>query len=110
SVSPCLRGDKKVTDDMIDQHDDNFHDPPRGRLRRRGRAAMMRGVFFLPSLATLGNAICGFGALYVCTLSPVGETDKLAVHFAQNKLLWAAYLIFFAAIFDVLDGRLARLT
>ena len=71
---------------------------------------MMRGVFFLPSLATLGNALCGFGALYVCTLSPDGESDKWARTFAEDRLLWAAYLVFFAAIFDVLDGRLARLT
>ena len=70
----------------------------------------MRGVFFLPSLATLGNALCGFGALYVCTLSPEGETDRWARTFAEDRLLWAAYLVFFAAIFDVLDGRLARLT
>jgi CDP-diacylglycerol---serine O-phosphatidyltransferase len=84
--------------------------PRRGRLRKRGRAAMMRGVFFLPSLATLGNALCGFAALYVCTLSPEGESDRWAVMFADNRLLWAAYLVFIAAIFDVLDGRLARLT
>lgn len=71
---------------------------------------MIRGVHFLPSLATLGNGICGFAAIYVCTLSPVGETDQWAIMFAQHKMLWAAYLVFFAAIFDVLDGRLARLT
>ncbi len=88
---------------------DNGH-PRRGRLRNRGHAAMMKGVFFLPSLATLGNAICGFAALYVTTLSLGAEQDKWARHFAENRLMWAAYLIFFAAIFDVLDGRLARLT
>lgn len=71
---------------------------------------MMRGVFFLPSLATLGNALCGFAALYVCTLSAEGESDKWARMFAEHKLLWAAYLVFAASIFDVLDGRLARLT
>lgn len=71
---------------------------------------MMRGVFFLPSLATLGNAICGFGAMYVTTLDPVHESDPFAKFFAERALLWAAYLVFAAAIFDVLDGRLARLT
>lgn len=70
----------------------------------------MRGVFFLPSLATLGNAICGFAALYVCTLDANGESDEWARMFAKHKLMWAAYLVFSAAIFDVLDGRLARLT
>ncbi len=83
---------------------------PPGRLRRRGRAAMMRGVFFLPSRATLGNAICGFSAIYITTLNPARETDSWARFFGEHSLLWAAYLVFFAAVFDVLDGRLARLT
>ena len=90
-----------------DLHADPLH---RGRLRKRGRDVMIRGVHFLPSLATLGNGICGFAAIYVCTLSTNGETDQWAIMFAQHKMLWAAYLVFFAAIFDVLDGRLARLT
>lgn len=71
---------------------------------------MMRGVFFLPSLATLGNAICGFGAMYVTTLDRIHESDPVAKFFADRALLMAAYLVFAAAIFDVLDGRLARLT
>ena len=95
---------------MHDARHDPLIPPRRGRLRRRGRAAMMKGVYFLPSLATLGNAICGFGALYICTLQPEAESDRWARLFAEHRLMWAAYLIFFAAIFDVLDGRLARLT
>jgi CDP-diacylglycerol--serine O-phosphatidyltransferase len=83
---------------------------PRRRLRERGKTAMLRGVHFLPSLATLGNAICGFGAMYVTTLDPNHESDVWAQRFAAHSLLWAAYLVFFAGIFDVLDGRLARLT
>lgn len=70
---------------------------------------MMRGVYFLPSLATLGNAICGFAAIYVTTLA-ANEVDPLAERLGKANLMWAAYLVFFAAIFDVLDGRLARLT
>ena len=35
------------------------------RLRRRGRRAYIRSVYFLPSLCTLGNAVCGFAAMYV---------------------------------------------
>ncbi len=63
------------------------------RLRRRSRRAYIRSVYFLPSMATLGNAICGFGALYV------------AVH---HEYSLGAYLIFLAMVFDALDGRLAR--
>src|SRR5439155_18581439 len=46
---------------------------PRGhrrrRMRRHGRRAYIRSVYFLPSLATLGNAVCGFGAMYVAAMA-----------------------------------------
>ena len=38
------------------------------RLRRRGRRAYIRSVYFLPSLATLGNAVCGFAAMCVAAM------------------------------------------
>jgi CDP-diacylglycerol---serine O-phosphatidyltransferase len=71
---------------------------------------MMQGVFFLPSLATLGNAICGFAAIYVCTLDKGQQTDRWAAFFAEHPFFTAIYLVFMSAVFDVLDGRLARLT
>jgi CDP-diacylglycerol--serine O-phosphatidyltransferase len=65
-------------------------------------------------MATLGNAICGFGAMYVTTLLPddpgfVGP-DPIAVAFSNHRFLAAAYMIFVAMLFDGLDGRLARYT
>jgi CDP-diacylglycerol--serine O-phosphatidyltransferase len=77
------------------------------RLRRHGRRAYIRSVYSLPSLATLGNAICGFGAMYVCTLAP-GGGDKLTEWLLSRQFVAAAYLIFIAMLFDALDGRLAR--
>jgi CDP-diacylglycerol--serine O-phosphatidyltransferase len=83
------------------------------RRRRHRRRAYIRSVYFLPSMATLGNAICGFGSMYVATL-PDDPTfaghDPIAVAFAHHRFLVAAYLIFLAMIFDALDGRLARFT
>jgi CDP-diacylglycerol--serine O-phosphatidyltransferase len=82
----------------------------RRRLRRQGRRAYIRSVYFLPSLATLGNAICGFGAIYIAGFgSPttVGS-DPFAIWLAHHKFFAAAYLIFLAMVFDALDGRLAR--
>jgi hypothetical protein len=38
-------------------------------MRRHGRRAYVRSVYFLPSLATLGNAVCGFGAMYVAAMA-----------------------------------------
>src|SRR5687768_4268382 len=81
----------------------------RRRLRRHGRRAYIRSVYFLPSLATLGNAVCGFGAMYVCTLdSDVVGPDRWTNFFSDYRFVVAAYLIFVAMLFDALDGRLAR--
>src|SRR6476661_5214890 len=87
----------------------------RRRLRRRGKRAYIRSVYFLPSMATLGNAICGFGAMYVTTLvddapATLVGSDPIAIAFSHHRFLVAAYLIFLAMVFDALDGRLARFT
>ena len=83
----------------------------RRRLRRRGRRAYIRSVYFLPSLATLGNAICGFGSMYVAALAPNDTSrDWLTGFFSTHRFVAACYLIFFAMLFDALDGRLARFT
>src|SRR5476651_1893864 len=81
------------------------------RLRRRGRRAYIRSVYFLPSLATLGNAVCGFAAMYVAAMvtGPNGSArDPLANFFVYHGFSGASYLIFLAMVFDALDGRLAR--
>ena len=76
-----------------------------------GRRAYIRSVYFLPSMATLGNAICGFAACYVAAFDKlnVGE-DPVAKWLFVNKFLVAAYFIICAMVFDALDGRLARFT
>src|SRR5213596_2315592 len=92
---------------------------PRGhrrrRMRRHGRRAYIRSVYFLPSMATLGNAVCGFAAMYVAALaaaavgnSPVIQRDPWTQWWANHGFVAAAYLIFVAMVFDALDGRLAR--
>ena len=84
----------------------------RRRIRRHGRRAYVRSVYFLPSLATLGNAVCGFGAMYVSSLADTALVikDPWTAWWARHAFMYAAYLIFIAMIFDALDGRLARLT
>ena len=80
----------------------------RKRLRRR---AYIRSVHFLPTLATLGNAVSGFAAIYVAGLEPaLAGTDSVAIFLAEHRFAAACYLIFLAALFDALDGRLARFT
>lgn len=78
------------------------------RRRRRRRRAYIRSVYALPSLATLGNAICGFGAIYVAGLQPVTNGDPWTMFWAQHPFAAACYLVLLAMIFDALDGRLAR--
>lgn len=56
----------------------------------------------LPTLLTLGNAACGFGAITFA--AKVGPTTAY-----YNELWTAAALIYVAMIFDMFDGSAARL-
>ena len=82
----------------------------RRRMRRHGKRAYIRSVYLLPSMATLGNAVCGFAAIYVAALasSAIQSRDPWTNWWAQNGFVAASYLIFLAMVFDALDGRLAR--
>src|SRR5438132_8596117 len=89
----------------------------RRRMRRHGRRAYIRSVYFLPSMATLGNAVCGFAAMYVAALaaaahgtSAILQRDPWTQWWANHGFVASAYLILVAMVFDALDGRLARFT
>jgi CDP-diacylglycerol--serine O-phosphatidyltransferase len=56
--------------------------------------------FHLADWFTLGNAVCGVGALF-STMTFLASNDVVHIYFA-------AALVFAALIFDVLDGRIAR--
>jgi CDP-diacylglycerol--serine O-phosphatidyltransferase len=56
--------------------------------------------FHLADWFTLGNAVCGVGALF-STMTFLASNDAIHIYFA-------AALVFAALIFDVLDGRIAR--
>jgi CDP-diacylglycerol--serine O-phosphatidyltransferase len=56
---------------------------------------MRRGVYILPNLFTTGNLFCGFWAI---------------VSVFQEKFFYAAIAILLASAFDVLDGKVARLS
>lgn len=93
----------------MERRRERVRDLRRRRIRRSGRRAYVRSVQFLPSLVTLGNALCGFAAIYVVTLdeASVGN-DELAQYLVRSRFLAATYLVALAMIFDALDGRLAR--
>ncbi|MGA2542992.1 MAG: CDP-diacylglycerol--serine O-phosphatidyltransferase [Verrucomicrobiota bacterium] len=65
-------------------------------------------IYFLPNLMTAGNLFCGFVALTKIVEAKIGPDGKLdASAFLEIKLALAFILL--ACIFDLLDGRLARM-
>jgi len=74
----------------------------RFRMPRRQRMFAV-----LPTMLTLGNAVCGFGAITFA--AKVGLIQPLGWGKSDTECLWiAAALIFLAMVFDMLDGRAAR--
>lgn len=62
-----------------------------------------RMIAVLPTMLTLANAACGFGAItFAAKLGPESA--------AGHHLLVASLLVFLGMIFDMLDGSAARLT
>ncbi len=93
--------------------------PGHWERRTRRRERVLKTVAVLPSLATLGNLLCGLGAIYVCMLSiHAAGSDLFRETFGSTRLnnlfptflAIAAYLLVVAMFFDGIDGRLARLT
>ncbi len=56
---------------------------------------MRKGIYILPNLFTTGNLFCGFWAI---------------ISVFQEKYFYAAVAILLACIFDILDGKVARLS
>lgn len=67
-------------------------DSPEGKLK----------IYFLPNLLTAGNLFCGFVAL-----TKIVEADISIGDFTPVK--WALGFILLACIFDLFDGRVARM-
>ena len=60
-------------------------------------------IYFLPNLLTAGNLFCGFLAL-----TKIVEADPAAANF-NSTIRHALFLILLACIFDLFDGRVARM-
>lgn len=80
------------------------------RKRRRREKAFA----LLPTMLTLGNAVCGFGAItLLARVAPsldVSATGTTPTYDPAVQMVWAAQLIFLSMLFDALDGSAARLT
>ena len=65
-------------------------------------------IYFLPNLMTAGNLFCGFVALTKIVEAKIGADGKPGPgYYSEIKLALAFILL--ACIFDLLDGRLARM-
>jgi CDP-diacylglycerol--serine O-phosphatidyltransferase len=63
----------------------------------------VKKIAIIPTLLTLGNAVCGFAAVvYAAKIDGTAATT--------NYFAFSAWLIFAAMIFDALDGYAARLS
>src|SRR4051795_10638050 len=60
-------------------------------------------IYFLPNLMTAGNLFCGFAALTKIVEADIASPDFTSV------IRHALFFILLACIFDLLDGRVARM-
>ncbi|MDY6914656.1 MAG: CDP-diacylglycerol--serine O-phosphatidyltransferase [Planctomycetota bacterium] len=74
-----------------------------GRLGRNSGRRILQSTAVLPGLATILNGLTGFAAIHYATKDALGEVNL-------GNLVISAWLIFGAMVFDMLDGRLARMT
>ncbi len=72
----------------------------RRRKSKRRRVDLKKTLFVLPNLITLASIFCGFNAIRI-----VAKPNA-----AVDDFYRAAVLLIFAMLFDMLDGRVARMT
>ncbi len=107
--APSVEGDDKFAPNPESglSHEKDINKPSlRDRIRRKERSKHKKrklNLAVLPTLLTLGNAVCGLAAI------SVAMSDSL-VRAPEEKLFVAGLLIFVGMIFDALDGSAARLT
>jgi len=73
-------------------------------LLRRVRRQRLNYIAVLPSLITILNGVCGFVAIILASKSPA---QRLGGH---SYLALAGYMVLVAMVWDMLDGRLARMS
>ena len=77
-------------------------EPPSPPASQNAPAEPKLKIYFLPNLLTAGNLICGFVAL-----TKIVEADISSGNFVQIRV--ALGFILLACIFDLFDGRVARM-
>ena len=80
--------------------------PDKATRRSIARERILRSTAVLPSFVTILNGLAGLGAIHFATKEALGDLSAANM----TNLQIAAWLIALAMLFDMLDGRLARLT
>lgn len=95
---------------MDNEKTDTTNPSPREkhRVRRPIRSRILRSTSVLPAGCTLLNGLSGFAAIHFAAKDGLGVA--LNEPGALGNLKLSAAMIFVAMIFDMLDGRLARMT
>jgi CDP-diacylglycerol--serine O-phosphatidyltransferase len=99
----------------MDPHPPSPVDPALADLEHREdpyNVTQASHIYFLPNLMTAGNLFCGFMAVIYCIHARLAESAPSLLYLgvaAAEHYRYAVYFIFGAAVFDALDGRLARL-
>ncbi len=85
--------------------DENKESTPTSASHKYKNVREAARIYLLPNFFTAGNMFCGFMSLCQCIEAKYSET----LIAANEKYMFAVYLIFGACIFDLFDGRMARL-
>jgi CDP-diacylglycerol---serine O-phosphatidyltransferase len=75
-------------------------------------AAQASRIYILPNMMTAGNLLCGFMAVVSCINARLAASAEDGLYLdstAAAHYRYAVYFIIGAALFDTLDGRLARM-
>jgi CDP-diacylglycerol--serine O-phosphatidyltransferase len=78
---------------------------------RRMRRQRLKYITILPSLVTIINGACGFAAISFTSQALSSATGQFSYHrLTVPYFALAGYMILFAMVADMLDGRLARMS
>jgi len=98
-ISPRRQQDSREEDDLA-LREDPYNETQASR------------IYVLPNMMTAGNLLCGFMAVVYCInarLAASSEDGRYLNATAPGNYRYAVYFIIGAALFDTLDGRLARM-
>lgn len=88
---------------MMSHHHRNHYSESEDQHQTIGKRRVLVSTAALPAMCTICNGLAGFGAIHFATKDALGEATP-------HHLMVSAWLIVVAMFFDMLDGRVARMT